>query len=273
MSELWSCMSNLLGTDLHPTTSYHPQANGLIERNHRDLKASLKCRLSGPNWVDELPWVLLGLRTAPKEDLRSSSAELVYGSPLTVPGDFFPDSTPRSASRELQQQREKVGNLRPVPTTAHGEASIQSHVPSALNNAKFVFVRHDATKKPLQTPYDGPFEVLERTPKYFTLQIGDRTDRISIDRLKLAHLDQSQPPQVAQPPKRGRPPKKTVDQTNEVPEVPEVQSPEVPSPEVPTKPAAPSGLSACPTPRPVPTYADIVTRRGRISRPPQRYLE
>ena len=109
-------MSNLLGTDLHPTTSYHPQANSLIERNHRDLKASLKCSLSGPNWVDELPWVLLRLRTAPKEDLRSSSAELVYGSPLTVPGDFFPDSTSRSAPQELKQQRERVGNLCPVPT-------------------------------------------------------------------------------------------------------------------------------------------------------------
>ena len=93
MLELWSCMSSLLSTYLHPTTSYHPQANGLIERNHQDLKASLKCRLNGPNWVDELPWVLLGLRTVPKEDLRSSSAELVYGSPLTVPGNFFLDSS------------------------------------------------------------------------------------------------------------------------------------------------------------------------------------
>jgi hypothetical protein len=98
-------MSNLLCTDLHPTTTYHPQANGLMERNHRDLKAALKCRLNSPNWIDELPWVLLGLRTAPKEDLHSLSAELVYGSPLTVPVDFFPDNTPRSAPRELQQQR------------------------------------------------------------------------------------------------------------------------------------------------------------------------
>ena len=171
MSELWSCMSKLLGTDLHPTTSYHPQANGLIERNHRDLKASLKCRLNGPNWIDELPWVLLGLCTAPKEDLHSSSAELVYGSPLTVQGDFFPDSTPISAPQHLKQQRERVGNLRPIPTTAHGGDNITSHVPSALNQAKFIFVRHDARRTPLQTPYDGPFE------------------------------DQSQPPQVAQPPR------------------------------------------------------------------------
>ena len=69
------------------TTSYR-QANGLVERFHRHLKSALRVRLTGPNWIDELPWVLLGIRTVPKEDLRTSSAELVYGAPLTVPGDF-----------------------------------------------------------------------------------------------------------------------------------------------------------------------------------------
>ena len=62
-------MCNLLGTELQPTTAYHPQANGLVERSHRDLKAALKCRLSGPNWVEELPWALLAISIAPKEDL------------------------------------------------------------------------------------------------------------------------------------------------------------------------------------------------------------
>ena len=270
VSELWSCMSNLLGTDLHPTTAYHPQANGLIERNHRDLKASLKCRLNGPNWVDELPWVLLGLRTAPKEDLRASSAELVYGSPLTVPGDFFPDSTPRTAPQELRQQRERVGNLRPVPTTNHGGDSITPHVPSVLNRAEFVFVRHDARKTPLQTPYDGPFEVLERTPKYFTLQLGDKKDNISIDRLKPAYQDQSQPPQVAQPPRRGRPPKKPEDRANDVPETPVHEVPETPVPKVPEVQQEAVQAQSAPD---RPSYADIVTRRGRISRPPRRYRE
>ena len=88
VSELWSSMSNLLGTRLNPTTVYHPQANGLIERLHRTLKASLKARLTSPHLLDELPWVLLGLRTTPKEDPNASLVDLVYGAPLTVPGDL-----------------------------------------------------------------------------------------------------------------------------------------------------------------------------------------
>ena len=76
VSELWRHFSTFLGVELHQTTAYHPQANGLVERFHRDLKASLRTRLktTGDNWTDQLPWVLLGLRTAFKEDLQTSSA-------------------------------------------------------------------------------------------------------------------------------------------------------------------------------------------------------
>ena len=144
-SELWRAMTNLLGIELHPTTAYHPQANGLIERLHRTLKASLKARLTSPHWINELPWVLLGLRTAPKEDLDASPAELVYGSTLTVPGDFVPDSAPQAPVQEhLRQLREKVGNLKPVSTSAHG--AIKINVPDNLNKAKFVFVRRDGKR-------------------------------------------------------------------------------------------------------------------------------
>ena len=88
-SQLWASIAQLLGTQLHHTTAYHPQANGLVERFHRYLKSALRARLTGPNWTQELPWVLLGVRTAPKEDLGCSSAEMVYSAPLTVPGDFI----------------------------------------------------------------------------------------------------------------------------------------------------------------------------------------
>ena len=107
VSELWTAMSELLGTQLNPTTAYHPQANGLIERLHRTMKAALKARLNSPNWIDELPWVLLGLRTTPKEDLNASPADLVYGGPLTVPGDFLPESVDRPVQEHLRLLREK----------------------------------------------------------------------------------------------------------------------------------------------------------------------
>ena len=44
------------------------------------------------NWVASLPLVLLGIRTAPKEDLHCSIAELVYGTTLRIPGEFFSSS-------------------------------------------------------------------------------------------------------------------------------------------------------------------------------------
>ena len=63
-----------------------------MERFHQQQKAALMERLTGANWVDELPWALLGIRTTPKEDTNCSTAELVYGSPLTVPGEFIPST-------------------------------------------------------------------------------------------------------------------------------------------------------------------------------------
>ena len=275
MSELWTAMSNLLGTSLNPTTAYHPQANGLVERNHRDLKAALKCRLEdhGVNWVDQLPWVLLGLRTVPKEDLNASSAELLYGRQLAVPGDFFPDSKPMSPSRELQRQRDRLGSLRPMPTSAHGEEkSHRPHMPQALESAKFVFVRRDAHKTPLQNQYEGPFEVVEQAPKHFVLRYGNRQDSVSIDRLKPAYLDQTQPPQTALPPRRGRPP---------VSRPPPDEQPEPPTPwtEVVARPrrrppGRPLGSRNQTKPQPVtptaPAYRGVTTRSGRMSKLPQR---
>ena len=94
----------------------------MVERFHRSLKAALKARLIGNNWVEQLPWVLLGLRTAPKEDLGYSSAELVYGEPLTVPGEFtLPQAWPWSATEFLTvfEPRHNSSNLDQLSTTAN----------------------------------------------------------------------------------------------------------------------------------------------------------
>ena len=187
-SQLWSSVAKLLGITLHHTTAYHPQANGLVERFHRHLKTSLRARLTGPQWAQELPWVLLGIRTAPKEDLGCSSAELVYGAPVTVPGEFFPAHTSQpNHNSELQRLREQVQALVPIPTSHHGIIPIS--IPPDLQHSQYVFIRRDSHPTPLQCPYEGPFKVLQLGEKNFTIDIGGRKDTVSVDRLKPAHID------------------------------------------------------------------------------------
>uniref|UniRef100_A0AAV2KH15 Reverse transcriptase RNase H-like domain-containing protein n=1 Tax=Knipowitschia caucasica TaxID=637954 RepID=A0AAV2KH15_KNICA len=162
-------------------------------------------RLTDGNWVDKLPWFMLGLRTAPKEDLQSSSAELVYGQALRVPGDFIPDATrPWSATEQRSSLREVAMGFAPVPRSQH--CSPESRMPAGLRSALFVFVRHDAHRGPLRPPHDGPFKVLQHGDKSLVVDIGGRPETISVDRIKPAHVDISRPLVLAQAPRRGRPP-------------------------------------------------------------------
>ena len=89
ISRLWTSLGELMGTNIHHTISYNPSANGMVERTHRTLKAAMMARCTGPNWKAQLPWVLLGIRTSPKEGLHVSPAEMVFAETLVVPGEFF----------------------------------------------------------------------------------------------------------------------------------------------------------------------------------------
>ena len=87
-----------LGIRHHLTTAYHPQLNGMMERTHRQLKDVLRARLAGDNWLAHLPYVLLSLRATPKEDSNLSSAELVYRTPILLPGQLQQGSEPLPSS-------------------------------------------------------------------------------------------------------------------------------------------------------------------------------
>ena len=176
-SGFWTAMSQLLGTQLHHTTAYHP--NGLVERFHRQMKASLRAQLTGPHWMDKLPWVMLGIRTAPKEDLGTSSAELMYGAPLTVPGDFIPAAygNQELSTPMLTRLRERVGRLSPIPTSRHGLQT--PYVPPNLQDCQYVFVRRHSHRTLLQK---------QNYLTAFIIDRGGKPETVAVDRLKPAHL-------------------------------------------------------------------------------------
>ena len=70
-----------------------------------------------------------------------------------------------------------------------------------------MYIRQDAARPTLTPPYAGPYKVLERKDKTFVIELGDRRDTVSIDRLKPAHLDPDQPVYTPAPKRRGRPPR------------------------------------------------------------------
>jgi hypothetical protein len=65
-----------------------------VERFHRRRKEALRARLTDNDWHAHLAWVVLGLRAAPHEDSAVSAAELVFGTPLALPGAIITTTEP-----------------------------------------------------------------------------------------------------------------------------------------------------------------------------------
>ena len=188
-SQLFNQLAQLLGAKRIRTTAYHPIANGLVERFHRQLKAAIKATNDPNGWAENLPLILLGIRTALKSDLNCSAAEMVFGTTLTLPGELVtstPEDKVPDPSSFVDKLRKKMVRLQPALT---GPTNIKSHINKDLNKCSHVWVRVDSVRKPLQPPYKGPFKVLERTEKYFVLNVNGKRDSVSIDRLKVAYLE------------------------------------------------------------------------------------
>ena len=194
-SAVWACMCAKLGIQHISTTPYHPQSNGMVERFHRQLKQSLRARGCGPGWMAHLPWVLMGLRAAPKEESAVSSAEAVYGTPIVLPGQA--QNTEREAVWE-KKNKEEPGEI-PLRQKASEEGR-----PSILEGVTHVYVRRGPVGGPLDKAYAGPYRVVGCSGKVYKLQVGRHVEAVSADRLK-PHL--GDPPEEAEPPRRGRPPR------------------------------------------------------------------
>ena len=243
-SHLFDELMRTLGTRHFRTTAYHPQANGIIERWHRTLKSAILCH-NTEKWTMHIPIILLGLRSTYKEDLNATPAELVFGTTLRIPGEFFDEQPPtKTQSQTVIDLRNAMRDLRPTTTAWH--SSTKTFVHGDLQTATHVFLRDDSIRPSLTHPYNGPFEVLERTPKYYRLRLPNRESNITIDRLKPAFMPRDK------------------EETNIIPTTPDKEETNI----IPTTPVQTSNEQATYTPLPTSTK---VTRSGRHVKIPDKY--
>ena len=181
-SNLWHQLLQRLGVEWKHTNAWNPKANGVVERFHRDLKASFRSHAdNNKNWKRDLPLILLGIRNSITEVNEMSPAQMVFGTTLSLPGDFFTNtsaipSTYESLQSATSQFKHPTRFIRP---------SIKFHVPKEFHDCTHVWVRREI-KQGLERPYEGPFKVLRKYEKFYDIENHGKTQRISLDRLKPA---------------------------------------------------------------------------------------
>ncbi|GFW56024.1 transposon Tf2-6 polyprotein [Trichonephila clavipes] len=141
-SSLMRELTNMMGSHRIHSASYHPQSNGMIERFHRHLKSAIIAH-EDTRWTDILPIVLLGLRSAMKNDLKATSSQLVYGTTLRLPSDLISSEslqtsvTPTYVSKLIIMRRK----LSPLSPDSH--RCTKSYVHKSLSTCTHVFLRND----------------------------------------------------------------------------------------------------------------------------------
>ena len=87
--------------------------------------------------------------------------------------------------RKLSMEMSKIN----VDIMSQGKSHTTSrvHVPKDLETCEKVWLRTDRVRRPLEAPYTGPYEVLQRLPKCYVIDINGKKNTVSIDRLKPAY--------------------------------------------------------------------------------------
>ncbi|XP_022909521.1 uncharacterized protein [Onthophagus taurus] len=174
-----------LGTKHFRTTAYHHAANGLVERFHCQLKGAIRCQAT-EKWVDILPAVLLGNRSAWRDDFSATTAELVYNEPLRLQGEFLApresSGNKEGATNFSQELKKHFQQLQPIHGTRHG--SKKNFVFRDLANYTHVWIRlggehHPSTREERETNYrfNRPLETGVHPVRRGTTPGGSTTPR------------------------------------------------------------------------------------------------
>ena len=136
-SRLWDTLCNQFGIIRNRTASYHPQSNSMVERFYRQLKTAIMAHESS----NQLPAVLLGIRSAVKETVGRWAAEMIYGMTLCLPGDFTESYTVDANTDLNYSDRLRVAISRLRLSPPHDIHQIDMFQYKELETCSHVFLR------------------------------------------------------------------------------------------------------------------------------------
>ena len=148
---------------------YSSQSLGWVERQHPDLKQSIKSTLLAmgdahkDRWMSVLPWTLLARRTAFQSELQASPCEVLYGNNVRVPGDLpAGDTQPDHRLPNLLERVCDNAKRSPAHTSICRQPAVYS--PPTTATATHVYLKKHK-HRPLEPISDGPFRIVNRVGK------------------------------------------------------------------------------------------------------------
>lgn len=132
------------------------------------------------------------MRTTFRQDLQDSPAEMVFGTLLRIPGEFFvpKDTSACGPHAFIASLRRFFKAISPVSSARY--ATHHPFIFKDFTTCNYVFCRIDAIKTPLEQPYIGPHRIVKRVDhRTFIIDVNGIAKTLSTDHLKPAYLERS----------------------------------------------------------------------------------
>lgn len=95
----------------------------------------------------------------------------------------------------IQKLREYMRRVRAKPTSHHIKQKVFIH--KELEECTHIFVRVDRSRRSLEQPYEGPFQVIQRlTNILYKIDYKGQPVEINVDRLKPAFIEEIQDTEI-----------------------------------------------------------------------------
>ena len=195
-------LCNDLRIDKLKTAPYHPECNGVVERMHGTLVPMLtKASQAGLDWVEQLPFALFALRSAPNRDTSFSPYQLVYGHRVRTPLDILHQGWAEVEFAELETEEwsdwlvDRLAVWHELVRERGKEASgsrkrqyDKTAVNRTLDPGDQVLCRIPGMHKKLKEAWHGPYEVKARKSRVdYLVKLGGgkgRTKVLHVNNLK-----------------------------------------------------------------------------------------
>ncbi|CAH8502093.1 unnamed protein product [Dicrocoelium dendriticum] len=190
--EFRNCLEKL-GIKKLRTTPYHPQTNGLTERNNRTIKEWIAAK--GGDWEEALPLLLLAHRATKQASTKKSPFHLMYGRQPRLPVDLEIGMWPtcRISPEETRNNRKTANrNLQATQArmmakfqTSKGGRNIEFQIGSKVKYRDHQrYPTCGPGERKLLAKWKGPYEVVDRRGPVYTIARQGESRRVNAGELR-----------------------------------------------------------------------------------------